>query len=856
MNYVENFNFYGVDAKEIPCIKGEGIPTETMEGAVGCLYMDTNTGTVYKCIAVSDGKCTWETFEGEKGEPGAVFTPSVSADGTLSWTNNGGLANPDPVNIMGNAESIGEIVQTTGYGETAVMSQKAVTEELNDIKNGNINDHSLTSEKQAWLELLTIPDGDVTSLFNGVYETGYVTNDGTIGNNTAYKHIGFINISNMNKVVVKVKSFQSINGVEDTTARDLYMVRYDKDKNFIARAYFKMYPLTAEGTINISVTPPSGVPYPVQNIQRININSDFYGHGMGLEFSASDFNDGTTYIMFTGFMADDTIDISIDDVKDAHKYIVPKNMMPPSIVDIVQTTGDSKTAVMSQKAVTDTINDLYDVNLPVGDITDGKILTTTSYIGNNAKSCITDFVPVKYGDMLRIDDCYLMDSRAICVYDVEQKFVKAIITNSKDTTVTCTIPNDIYYIRVTGRAGIPPKITKINQPIKTDIEYALAEINKLKNPEYADIVLKRNTTAFHNLNAAARYGYHSSTWNANKRFTALITTDLHHSEMQFKNAIDILNESQVIDCGFCLGDIQGSNFVDDATWYTDLVNTSNKPFYTILGNHDCGNYSAGMEMTGGTPTESFSKFIQPTLGIIGDETITTPYYKLQYDDYKLVVICLNNYDAPTDKDADDKFVVHRGAECFSEAQIEWFIETLHNIPSDYHLIIAQHSFAGTNDPIENDDWSQNNGALSGDKIVYTDTNIVPDIVNAWKNGTSLTKTYTPKTEYALCPTHNIIVDFSTRGAGNFICYLVGHSHRDEIRKSRVYNDQIVVAFCSSALDRAQNKLCDLPRVRGERSEDAITAVTVDVNEKKIRLVRFGSDITFDLKKREYTSISY
>ena len=36
-------------------------------------------------------------------EPGAAatFTPSVSADGTLSWTNNKGLTNPEPVNIKG-----------------------------------------------------------------------------------------------------------------------------------------------------------------------------------------------------------------------------------------------------------------------------------------------------------------------------------------------------------------------------------------------------------------------------------------------------------------------------------------------------------------------------------------------------------------------------------------------------------------------------------------------------------------------------------------------------------------------------------------------------------------------------------
>lgn len=38
---------------------------------------------------------------GGNGSDGATFVPSVSEDGTLSWTNNGDLPNPDPVNIKG-----------------------------------------------------------------------------------------------------------------------------------------------------------------------------------------------------------------------------------------------------------------------------------------------------------------------------------------------------------------------------------------------------------------------------------------------------------------------------------------------------------------------------------------------------------------------------------------------------------------------------------------------------------------------------------------------------------------------------------------------------------------------------------
>lgn len=46
--------------------------------------------------AVSNG-----SLAGEPGEDGATFIPDVSADGTLSWTNDKGLANPKAMNIKG-----------------------------------------------------------------------------------------------------------------------------------------------------------------------------------------------------------------------------------------------------------------------------------------------------------------------------------------------------------------------------------------------------------------------------------------------------------------------------------------------------------------------------------------------------------------------------------------------------------------------------------------------------------------------------------------------------------------------------------------------------------------------------------
>ena len=50
-----------------------------------------------------------------RGENGTTYTPSVSSDGTLSWTNNGGLSNPTAVNIKGQK------------GEPGIQGEKGAT---------------------------------------------------------------------------------------------------------------------------------------------------------------------------------------------------------------------------------------------------------------------------------------------------------------------------------------------------------------------------------------------------------------------------------------------------------------------------------------------------------------------------------------------------------------------------------------------------------------------------------------------------------------------------------------------------------------------------------------------------------
>ena len=84
-----------------------------------------------------------EQQEAVKGENGATFIPSVSANGVISWTNDRELPNPSPINIKGEKGDKGD----TGLaGYTPVKGVDYFTED---------------DKKEIVQEVLnSLPDGD------------------------------------------------------------------------------------------------------------------------------------------------------------------------------------------------------------------------------------------------------------------------------------------------------------------------------------------------------------------------------------------------------------------------------------------------------------------------------------------------------------------------------------------------------------------------------------------------------------------------------------------------------------------------------------------------------------------------
>lgn len=84
----------------------QSIAKTSTNGLVDTYTITLTNGGTYT-FTVTNGADGTNGTNGIDGDDGATFTPLVDAAGNLSWTNDGGLANPQAVNIKGPAGSAG-----------------------------------------------------------------------------------------------------------------------------------------------------------------------------------------------------------------------------------------------------------------------------------------------------------------------------------------------------------------------------------------------------------------------------------------------------------------------------------------------------------------------------------------------------------------------------------------------------------------------------------------------------------------------------------------------------------------------------------------------------------------------------
>ena len=350
-------------------------------------------------------------------------------------------------------------------------------------------------------------------------------------------------------------------------------------------------------------------------------------------------------------------------------------------------------------------------------------------------------------------------------------------------------------------------------------------------------ILFRNKDILDGVYAACRWHQPNS---SSKQFCMLIAGDTHTDPTRMENIIKMFNSVDAFDCGVMLGDIAGDTFADTTEYYDSALTgiTVQKPWLTVLGNHDvrnAGSDSALFTKYGGTLQYA-------DLGS-GESVSGKMYYYKDFTAQKIRIIVLMQYD-----------YTYTTELSFGQAQIDWLIGVLNSTPSDYGVIICEHTNPSRYMTYEMDaaytssTWKRTNYAPT-----YMNGDPVPDIVNAWINGTTLSQTYAYT--YDNPPTAlSVSADFSSRGAGEFITYLGGHWHMDVLGHPTSYADQPDYHVPAAGLPAATQG--DIPRKAGTISEDSFCVMGVDRDSKTVKIFHVGAHRTKDAVDRQYFKYTY
>lgn len=379
--------------------------------------------------------------------------------------------------------------------------------------------------------------------------------------------------------------------------------------------------------------------------------------------------------------------------------------------------------------------------------------------------------------------------------------------------------------------------------------YKIDGVNPMDN---SGTILNRNYDIESAIAASCNYHKEST---VSKSLQLLAMTDIHNDTLRILNAGFFAKKYTTIDAVACFGDIVVADNREAITDYLTFATGTGKPVLTTIGNHDVGNSKT--VAFGATTAQAYAKYIQPLEAEMVVVNAGKNYWYKDYTTQKIRIINLYEYDDPCDLDTDTAyFKILRGMRVWSQAQLDWFCATLLATPTDYSVVVTLHQqidseitpVAGTfTDPAFNPvAYFQN--LVSGNPITA--------IINAFVNGLNYTSTVTHTGDAAYLTAINVAIDFTARGVGKFICYIGGHVHKDAISTVNDFPTQKQISLTCSSADSNQNLGGDLRRLTGTKSEDALTLISFDTTNKKIKLVRIGANVTDGMTERKFISIDY
>jgi hypothetical protein len=336
-----------------------------------------------------------------------------------------------------------------------------------------------------------------------------------------------------------------------------------------------------------------------------------------------------------------------------------------------------------------------------------------------------------------------------------------------------------------------------------------------------------------------------------KRFTLAHFTDIHNFYDLFAEGLRVV-QSKVIGVVNCGDDSRGisSNDVpiikEDLQDIMNVVSQNNKlPYIPNVGNHD---------FTGLTKKEYFDRVCASLTDVVwGDAANYRVYGYRDFTDstyegnYRVIMLDPFDYnDGQYSNPYYNMYVV------FSQNQINWLIDTLEDAASKgLNVITTMHFSFGDNSLPFGEELAK------PDAHYCQDAFMIPDIIKAIQNKTTLNKTYSDSQGV-----NNISInkDFTNVAQLKYVCHLFGHIHSKNAYRCQKTNGEKYDMLMLGELSLAQNgiALAKTYREQGTVNNMSFSVLAIDSEEQAVYRISYGAyrDYSDPTKNNRVTKHSY
>lgn len=296
-----------------------------------------------------------------------------------------------------------------------------------------------------------------------------------------------------------------------------------------------------------------------------------------------------------------------------------------------------------------------------------------------------------------------------------------------------------------------------------------------------------------------------------KQIVLLHFTDIHGHEENLRRIKEFYDHySKYIDIVIHSGDALYDKWYNSFDFWD---NAGAEKFLNVLGNHDVNFVDKDGNPIEVTQKEVYDRFFAPYLS---SWNVITPQNAAENG----LMYYYKDINKGTDKERAKLRLVVLDEYHWDDAQIEWLQEVLDDaLTNDFAVVISRHeSFP----------------------------------INKYENCPFVSmetfKCTRPMTEAQIA-----VNDFMGKG-GEFVAWLGGHHHQDDIGTLQDYPHQI--AFNGDVASMNHIGWSDSWRKMGTRSQDCFTLIGIDRFEKVIRFVRIGADTDRYERSKKSMSINY